>query len=118
MMACAGWLTTAGSAFTPSAGPRISSRMNSTPSWQGKRSNIMRNASPVSERPAAAPPELLGFLKGKDNPFDLFVAARKPDASFARYHVGTIHREVFRPLNAVLERYRLDRLERESDLPR
>jgi hypothetical protein len=68
----------------------------------------------------AAPryPELLSFLKGKDNPFDLFVAARKPDANFSRYHVSSVHREVFEPLNAVLDRYRLGKLERESDLPR
>jgi hypothetical protein len=63
-------------------------------------------------------PELLSFLKGRDNPFDLFVAARKPDTSFSRYHVPSIHREVFEPLSAVVNRYRLTRLECESDLPR
>ena len=46
------------------------------------------------------------------------MAARKPDATFPRYHVGTIYREVFKPLNAVLERYRAARIDRESDLPR
>ncbi len=62
--------------------------------------------------------ELLNFLKGKDNPFDLFVAARKPEADFPRFHVPAVHRELFATLNATLERFRLDRLERESDLPR
>jgi hypothetical protein len=63
-------------------------------------------------------PELLSFLKGKDNPFDLFVAARKPEADFPRYHVASIHEEVLAPLRAVLERFRIERLEWEQDLPR
>jgi hypothetical protein len=60
----------------------------------------------------------LSFLAGKDNPFDVFVAARKPDATFPRYHVATIYREILGPLSAVLDRYRVAGLERESDLPR
>lgn len=67
---------------------------------------------------SVAPAELLSYLRGKDNPFDLFVAARKPDARFPHYHVGTVHRDVLKPLNAIVERYRLSRLELESDLPR
>jgi hypothetical protein len=63
-------------------------------------------------------PELLSFLKGKDNPFDLFVAGRKPDGNFARYHVPSIHGEVLHPLNAALDRYRLTRADWENDLPR
>src|SRR5260370_23465325 len=87
-------------------------------SLQAKRSNTMPSDLPRPEPPSPCHPELLSFLKGKDNPFDLFVAARKPDANFSRYHVPSIHREVFEPLNAVLDRYRLGQPERASDLPR
>jgi hypothetical protein len=78
----------------------------------------MPSISPAPERASAAFRELLSFLAGKDNPFDVFVAARKPDATFPRYHVATIYREIFGPLSAVLDRYRVAGLERESDLPR
>src|SRR5262249_39561353 len=50
--------------------------------------------------------------------FDWFVAARKPDAGFLHSHVSTINRDVYCALNAVVERFRLDRIEQESDLPR
>jgi hypothetical protein len=78
----------------------------------------MPNDLLAPEAQAAAHPDLVHFLKGKDNPFDLFVAARKPEADFSRYHVSAVHREVFNPLSAVLERYRSAHLTRESDLPR
>jgi hypothetical protein len=78
----------------------------------------MPNDLLAPETPATDHPELLNFLKGKDNPFDLFVAARKPEADWVRYHVPAVHRELFSRLNAVLERFRVARLERESDLPR
>jgi hypothetical protein len=78
----------------------------------------MPSISPAPERASAASRELLSFLAGKDNPFDVFVAARKPDVTFPRYHVATIYREIFGPLSAVLDRYRVAGLERESDLPR
>jgi hypothetical protein len=70
------------------------------------------------EAPRSDHPELLGFLKGKDNPFDVFIAARKADADFERYHVPDVHQEVLAPLRAVVERFRVDRIERESDVPR
>jgi hypothetical protein len=60
----------------------------------------------------------LSFLKGKDNPFDVFVAARHADAEFSRYHVPAVHSEVLGDLVAVIERYRPARLQWESDLPR
>jgi hypothetical protein len=63
-------------------------------------------------------PELLNYLKGKDNPFDVFVAARAPDAVFPSYHVATVHKDAFLRLNAILDRFRLERLETEADLPR
>jgi hypothetical protein len=62
--------------------------------------------------------ELLSFLKGKDNPFDVFVAPRQADADFSRHHVGTVHREATEAISAVVDRYRPDRLQLESDLPR
>src|SRR5438445_697307 len=88
------------------------------PSLQARRSNTMPSDLPRPEGQSPHYPELLGFLKGKDNPFDLFVAARKPDANFPRYHVSSIYHEVFDPLNAALDRYRLSRATWESDLPR
>lgn len=81
----------------------------------------MPSDSLTFEKAASASPAhlaVLEFLRGKDNPFDQFVAARKADVQFARFHVPNIHKEIHDPLTAVLERYRLERLEWESDLPR
>jgi hypothetical protein len=82
----------------------------------------MPNSLLTLETPAPAPATehagLMSFLRGKDNPFDVFVAARKPEADFARVHVPDIHQDIARALNAVVERYRLPGLEWDSDLPR
>jgi hypothetical protein len=76
---------------------------------------------PSNPKPRGTPPsnpELLSFLRGKDNPFDVFVAARHADASFTSFHVAVVHGDVFQRLNAILDRFRLDKLENETDLPR
>jgi hypothetical protein len=78
----------------------------------------MPNDSRTREAPGAAHPELVSFLKGQDNPFDLFVAARRPEADFDRYHVAGLNQDVFDPLTAILERYRPSPLQWEHDLPR
>ena len=84
---------------------------------EGGRLEDGRIANP-SYADTAAAPELLTFLKGKDNPFDVFVAARKPDAEFSRFHVPAVHREVLGALTAIIERYRSGKLQCESDVPR
>jgi hypothetical protein len=88
------------------------------PSSPVKKSSITPSPLPAPEAPPIGHPELLGFLKGKDNPFDVFIAARKPDADFPRYHVPGVYEELLAPLRGVVERFRLARIERESDLPR
>src|SRR5690242_13688638 len=118
MTACAGWPSTDRFACTPLRGRPISFRKNNSPSSRARRLNIMPNDLLAPEAQVTAHPELLHFLKGRDNPFDLFVAARKPEADFSRYHVSAVHREVFNPLSGIVERYRLAQLTRESDLPR
>src|SRR5207253_7604720 len=118
MTACASCCSSARSACMPLAARLTNWKKNNMPSWPGRRLNTMPSELLKPDMAAHHHPELLSFLKGKDNPFDLFVAARKPDANFCRYHVPSVHRDVYEPLSAVLDRYRLDQLERESDLPR
>lgn len=67
---------------------------------------------------AQARPELISWLKDKDNPFDLFVAPRHADEEGLRHHVPGVHRTIFDTLQAVLERYRPSNLARVSDIPR
>jgi hypothetical protein len=78
----------------------------------------MPNESLTPDAGSTVQADALAFLKGKDNPFDVFVTARRPDAEFARWHVPTLHREVLDPLIAVMERYRPEQLQTEADLPR
>jgi hypothetical protein len=62
--------------------------------------------------------DVLSFLKGKDNPFDVFIAARHADGEFPSYHVPAVHRDAMEAISAVINRYRPERLQWESDLPR
>ena len=77
----------------------------------------MSNALLMPET-TAVHPEVMCFLRGRDNPFDVFVAARRPEANFLRYHVPAVYREVYNALRAVVDRYRPGRIERESDVPK
>src|SRR5947208_2307296 len=101
--------------------------MNNTPLCPARRSSSMPNElmppEPAALAPAPppavlAPAELLAFLRGKENPFDIFVAARKPDADFARLHVPSLYPDVCGALRAVVERYRPETLDVDSDVPR
>lgn len=68
----------------------------------------MSTSWPKAELPAALPDELLARLRDHDNPFDDFVQARRPGASFRRRHVAAVNRGVFEKLQAAIDRYRLD----------
>ncbi|HWY88371.1 MAG TPA: hypothetical protein VNX28_16785, partial [Gemmataceae bacterium] len=78
----------------------------------------MPKESTGPEPAPTAQPELLTFLRGKDNPFDVFVAARKPDADFGRLHVPSLYPEVCGALLAVFQRFRPEKLEVDNDVPR
>src|SRR5438128_1104874 len=111
-------------ACIPSRARSTNLNRNTSLSWRAKGFNTMPNDLQAPEPPrlapmaAAQPPELLDFLRGKDNPFDIYVAAREPDGESARSHARGLHRDVLQPLLAVVERYRLETLQAESDLPR
>ena len=67
----------------------------------------MSSCSPPAETCGTLPPALLEWLRGQDNPFDVYVQARHADGTFRRGHVHDVNKDVFEKLQGAVERYQL-----------
>ncbi|HVW00643.1 MAG TPA: hypothetical protein VHB77_09890, partial [Planctomycetaceae bacterium] len=72
-----------------------------------------------TERPVdSCEPGLLEWLRGQDNPFDVYVQARRADGAFRRGHIPEINKSIADRLRGAIERYRLNGAAADQEPPR
>src|SRR5262245_5523148 len=49
--------------------------------------------------------QVIGFLRGEDNPFDVFVARQMADKDLVRWHVPEIHTDVLAKIHAAIDKF-------------
>jgi hypothetical protein len=74
----------------------------------GAHASDAKQSEPADAEPRPSADQLrsaIGFLRGEDNPFDMFVAAQSADDDFFCFHAPEIHDEAQAKIRRAIEKY-------------
>jgi hypothetical protein len=83
----------------PAAGP------GQPAGWTSLESLGQAAAESASAIQEIATRSAIGFLRGEDNPFDIFVATQSADEDFFRFHAPEVHEEAQVKIRRAIEKY-------------